>query len=258
MPFTVSHAAAVLPFRKLNLIWSAFIVGSMAPDFPYVVGTTEYRDIGHHFPGILTFTIPVAVVALWLFHNVIKQPILGMLPAPMQLRLRGQLHEFRFGGVSRFLAILGSIVLGIATHVIWDSFTHSYTWAWYHVHWLRGWTVIPFIGPMPRHSALQYVSSLFGLLALAVWVWFWYRRSPVPPENLHLHPKSRFTLAVAIFVVSGMVGLVRALMEVGTPAVRANADAFFLVFGVTALALAFWQLLLYCVLVSTYQVWIMP
>jgi hypothetical protein len=43
MPFTVSHAAAVLPLRKLNLISSAFIVGSMAPDFPYIIGNTEYR-----------------------------------------------------------------------------------------------------------------------------------------------------------------------------------------------------------------------
>ena len=65
MPFTVSHAAAVLPFRKLNLVWSAFIIGSMAPDFPYIVGNTDYRAIGHHFPGIIEFTLPAALLALW-------------------------------------------------------------------------------------------------------------------------------------------------------------------------------------------------
>ena len=51
MPFTVSHVAAALPLRRLNLVWSAFVVGSMAPDFPYIVGTTDYRSLGHQFPG---------------------------------------------------------------------------------------------------------------------------------------------------------------------------------------------------------------
>ena len=50
--------------------------------------------------------------------------------------------------------------------------------------------------------------------------------------------------------------VVRALLVVGMPATRSNADLFVFVFGVTALALAFWQLLLYCVLVSSHQMWI--
>ena len=80
MPFTVSHAAAVLPFRKLNLVWSAFIIGSMAPDFPYIIGKVDYRGFGHHFPAVVWFTIPAAFFALWMFHNVIKRPIVGMMP----------------------------------------------------------------------------------------------------------------------------------------------------------------------------------
>ena len=40
------------------------------------------------------------------------------------------------------------------------------------------------------------------------------------------------------------------------PAFRSNAHSFLLIFAVTALALAFWQLLLYCVLVSSHQMWI--
>jgi hypothetical protein len=256
MPFTVSHAAAVLPFRKLKLVWSAFVIGSMAPDFPYVIGTTEYRDVGHVFPGIVTFTIPASLIALWMFHNIIKRPVTGLLPAGMQLRMRGQLGAFAFGGVLRFLAIIGSILLGVATHVIWDSFTHSRTWAYYHVPWLRGFVHVPFIGRMPIHSALQYLSSIVGLLALVLWVVLWYRRTPAPESMSRTRPTSRVSLAVGMFVAAGAIGLVRALVVVGPPATRSNADAFLLVFGVTALALAFWQLLLYCVLVSSHQIWI--
>ena len=174
MPFTVSHAAAVLPFRKLNLVWSAFIIGSMAPDFPYVLGNTANQRFAHRFPGLVEFTIPASLIALWMFHNIIKRPVTGLLPSGMQQRLRNQMGPFPFGGFRRFAAILGSILLGIATHLVWDSFTHDNTWVLDHVRWLRGWIYVPFVGYMPIHSALQYVSSILGLLALAMWVWLWY------------------------------------------------------------------------------------
>ena len=88
-------------------------------------------------------------MALWLFHNIIKVPIVGLLPASVQMRLPDQRAEFRFGGLRRFLAILGSIAFGIATHIVWDSFTHRYTWPYDHWSWLRGKIYIPFIGDMP-------------------------------------------------------------------------------------------------------------
>lgn len=259
MPFTVAHAAAVLPFRKLNLVWSAFIVGSMAPDFPYVIGTIKYREMGHFYPGVVFFTIPASLVALWLFHNVIKEPVIGLLPAGMQIRLRKQMGKFRFDGPLRFLAIVVSIALGIMTHLLWDSFTHPFTWAFYHFTWLRSWVRVPFVGAMPMHSVLQYVSSIGGLLALAIWVLLWYRRSTPPVHAADRpQPRSRWALALAMFVAAGVAALVRAFLVVGTPATRHNADKFLLVLGVTALALAFWELVLYCVLIATHQVWMLP
>jgi hypothetical protein len=256
MPFTVSHAAAVLPFRKLNLVWSAFIVGSMAPDFPYVVGTTEYRDLGHHFPGLILFTVPASFAALWLFHNVIKRPVIGLMPPGMQVRLRDQAGEFRFGGATRFFAVLGSLLFGIATHIIWDSFTHSFTWPWREFRWLHQRVYIPMLGSVPGYSALQYGSTVVGMLALAIWVWLWYRKSAPIAKAESAPTQSRFALGLTMFAVAGAVGFTRAALTVGTPVNRGKADLFLLIFGVTALALAFWQLLLYCVLVSTYQTWI--
>lgn len=256
MPFTVSHAAAVLPFRKLNLVWSAFIIGSMAPDFPYVIGNTDYRHIGHRFPGLLEFTIPASFLTLWLFHNIFKRPIVQLLPRGMQVRLREQLCPFPIAGTSRFIAILASIVLGIATHLIWDSFTHSDTWAFYHLPLLRGWVRLPFVGGMPVASALQYGSSAFGILALAAWIVLWYRRTPAPAEIRQTAIPSRFGLGVAMFAGAIAVGLVRAFAMIGMPVLHSNTHNFLLVFSVTALSLAFWQVVFYCVLVSSHQVWI--
>jgi len=257
MPFTVSHAAAVLPLRKLNLISSAFIVGSMAPDFPYIIGNTGYRGLGHQFPGLIEFTIPASLLALWLFHKVIKRPVVGLLPAAMQERLRGQTGDFKFGSASRFLAILASISLGILSHVLWDSFTHAYTWPWRQFAWLRGFVHVPFVHHrLQVFAALQYSSTIVGMLGLAIWVVLWYRRSApaimVPSKSL---PKSRFGLAVAMFALAAIAGTVRAALLIGPPANMVGADRFLLVCGVTSLAAAFWQLLFYCVLVSSYQVW---
>jgi hypothetical protein len=172
------------------------------------------------------------------------------------LRLREQLGPFPFFGLRRLLAILGSIMFGIATHIVWDAFTHSRTWLYYHIQALRGSVYVPFIGRMPIHSALQYGSSIAGIAALAIWILLWYQRTPAAEVGTRPRPKSRFTLAVVIFVIAGLAGLIRALVVVGMPATRSNADVFLLVFCVTALALAFWQLLLYCVLVSSHQMWI--
>lgn len=256
MPFTVAHAAAVLPFRKLKLVWSAAVIGSMAPDFPYVIGNIRYRDLGHQFPGVLWFSLPASLAVLWLFHNVIKRPVIGLLPTGMQQRLPSQSGDFRFGPAARFLAILGSVSLGIASHLIWDAFTHSHTWPWRHIAWLRGRLSIPLVHhQVPVFSFLQYASSAVGMLALAIWVLLWYRSAPAI-STTKSHPSSRFGLAVAMLAIAAAVGAVRAVLVIGPPVSVARANLFLLVCGVTSLAAAFWQLLLYCVLVSSYQVWI--
>jgi uncharacterized protein DUF4184 len=257
MPFTVSHAAAALPLRKLPLVWSAFIIGSMAPDFPYIVGTEVYRDWGHHFPGMLWFTLPASLVALWVFHNIIKRPIIQLLPIGMQERLRLHAGKFTFLPASRFLAIAGSILAGIASHVLWDGFTHAHTWMWDHFAFMRAWVRIPLLNHrLPLFSVLQYLSSVLGMLVLVIWVVLWYRRAPLPIEQLpQPRRKSRFALAVVMLAIAGVAGSVRAAMLIGAPATLARADTFLFICGVTSLAVAFWQLLLYCVLVSSYQVW---
>jgi hypothetical protein len=253
MPFTVSHAAAALPLRRLNLVWSAFLVGSMAPDFPYVVGNIEYRALGHDFPGVLLFTLPASFAALWLYHRAIKVPITGLLPTGMQQRLNGELGEFKFGGGRRMLAIAFSIILGIATHLMWDSFTHSYTWPWLHFAWLRSWIELPVAGRTPATMVMQYGSTLLGLLALAVWILLWYRDTAPVTGAAFLPPfASRVPLAVLIFAIAMATGLLRAWLLVGAlPRSVRNWDWFLLNFGATAIAVAFWELLVYCLVTTT-------
>jgi hypothetical protein len=59
-----------------------------------------------------------------------------------------------------------------------------------------------------------------------------------------------------MLAVAAVVGFLRARAVTGEPLTVVNFDHFLLYFGLTALDFAFWQVLLYCVLVSSYQVWI--
>lgn len=254
MPFTLSHAAAALPLRRLNLVWSAFVIGSMAPDFPYIVGNVAYRSWGHDFPGVIEFTLPASIFALWLFHAAIKRPVTTLMPSGVQRRLSRQLGDFKFGGPGRFAAILFSVVLGIATHLVWDGFTHAFTWPWRRWVWLQGWIRIPGVGLKPVYESLQYASTIIGLVALMIWVLLWYRdTTPGPAVN---GAPSRFPLALAMFAVAIAAGLLRAWLVVGRPANPHVGDSFLLVLGVTAIALVFWQVLVYCLMISSHQTWI--
>ena len=250
MPFTVAHAAAALPLRRLNLIWSAFIIGSFAPDFPYIIGSTKYRYLGHAFPGVVLFALPASFVALWLFHAAVKRPVVGLFPVGFQQRLRPYLGKFQFGGFTRFVAILFSIALGIALHLLWDAFTHPFTWPWRHSLFLRLWVTLPVVGWTPIFQVLQYGSTVVGLVAIAVWVLLWYRNTTQLARTAPSQPQSRFSLALLIFAAATAAGFLRAAVVVGMPTGFKGSDEFMLVFSVTSLALAFWMLLLYCLLAT--------
>jgi hypothetical protein len=54
MPFTLAHAAAVLPFRPYCprvLSFPALVVGSVAPDAGYWSGPLDLKRISHSFAG---------------------------------------------------------------------------------------------------------------------------------------------------------------------------------------------------------------
>ena len=98
MPFTLSHAAAVLPaIRRTGrargpLVASALVLGSFAPDTFYfadavVEGVMPYGVFTHSLPGVLTAdaALTAALVAYWL---LLREPLLALLPRAW----RGRVH----------------------------------------------------------------------------------------------------------------------------------------------------------------------
>src|ERR1700693_6652351 len=109
MPFTLSHAAAVLPLRRLNLVWSAFVIGSFAPDFEYFLRLSPESRYGHGFPGVFVFTLPTALVIFWTFHVVAKRPVVELLPTGIHRRLIRDVGTIQNTSARGFLTVLISV-----------------------------------------------------------------------------------------------------------------------------------------------------
>jgi hypothetical protein len=251
MPFTFSHAAAAWPFRKTRLEMPALLIGCFAPDFPYFMFNRTHAFIGHTLLGVLIFDLPVSLVVLWLFYAYQKQPLSMLLPKGIRRRLKPGNSNFSFWPPARLALIVFSILIGTATHILWDSFTHTFYWPFRHWSFLSDVVYVPVTGNMPMDKVLQYASSVFGLIFVAVWVWFWYRATkPVesPAANLYTPAQIRvITFAAPAVALAG--GVLRACLDLGAPKLTIRSLMYFAVdWGITATTLLWLGLLICCVI----------
>ncbi len=218
MPFTLSHAAAALPFRRLKPIWSALVVGTFAPDLQYFIWISDEDHSGHHFPGVLLFALPLAVLVLWVFEWIVKGPVIELLPSGLQRRLQDKVDPLSFFSWRSLGSIVLWITVGIATHLIWDQFTHSRTTLASHLSLLRAMVPVPFLHPMSVTKILQHASTLVGLLILSVWFVAWYlRTAPVPKAQMHeFSPFVKVTVVFAMIMVALLAGYPYAIVTLSS------------------------------------------
>lgn len=180
MPNPIAHPAASIPFTKTGLVFSALVIGSIAPDFGYFFQVGEGYFM-YTLPGLFLFDLPVALVLLWLFNTFAKWPLLSLLPIGLQRRLYEPARRFSFGPIKHFGIILLSLLVGSITHILWDSFTHSYGWMVEHFSFfstrIRG---------IPLYDLLQNLSTLVGIGLLIYWFMRWFpkaaRSEMIPPH----------------------------------------------------------------------------
>jgi Domain of unknown function (DUF4184) len=244
VPFTPAHAAAAIPFRRSRLVPSALVIGTFAPDFEYLLRLAPRGRFGHTPLGALVLTLPVALLVLWTFHSLIKQPAALLLPEAVRRRLPDASDKFRFSGPARFLLIIASILVGIATHLFWDSFTHSNTWPYRHWTILRQPFTLPIIGEMPLYKILQHSSTVVGMAIVAAWLVIWYRTTPPSTLLTKSLSSTRKAAVIALMVTIALAGAtLRGLT--GTSPGNFSFKHFAARAVVTALALTWWELLAY-------------
>lgn len=252
VPFTLAHAAAALPLRRTRLVPSALIIGTFAPDFEYFIRLSPGGGFGHTIVGAIVFILPVSLVVLWLFHSVVKVPAVSLLPRSMQRRLIPYLGKFRFLPPSRFALIVASLLLGIATHLLWDSFTHSHTWLYHHWPVLSQPLRLPVVGQLARYKVFQYVSTILGSWVVLAWTVRWFQTAIPSSQPLATQLSSARKLAIVSFgiIIATLGAVIRVLPDIEA---QPGSWPWKLYLGyavVTWIAVAWWQLVAYGLLTS--------
>jgi hypothetical protein len=177
MPFTLAHPAAILPLRGLRYLRTVpLIIGAMTPDLPYFV-PAHFGLIGpdtHSVTASFTTCLALGYAALGGVF-LLRRPLTALLSARARWLCLTALAPFSRRPLEWALASV-SIILGVWTHLLWDSFTHNDGWIVRRVAVLGAPVTFGAYHSTVCH-VLQYLSSAVGLAAMALWYW----RLPTPP-----------------------------------------------------------------------------
>jgi len=252
MPFTVAHAAAALPFRHLRLVPSAVVVGTLAPDFEYFLRLAPRGGFGHTVEGAFLLSLPLALLVLWMFHAIVKAPLIRLFPKAIRLRLRAQTGKFRFGGVRRFLLIAVSVLIGIATHLLWDSMTHRDMWPARHWPLLRRQVHLPGIGSTHWYTVFQHGSTVIGMLIICAWLVIWYRSTEPRGgfESNAIRSRQRSLILLGITGAALCAGVVRARIALETAELAHRRETAIGLGVVTFIGIAWWLLVAYAIVAA--------
>ncbi|MFJ4470456.1 DUF4184 family protein [Streptomyces sp. NPDC089424] len=208
MPFTLSHAAAVLPVVRPDgtgrgaLVPAVLVAGSFAPDMTYYLasalsGAMEFGAVTHSFAGVFTVDVIIAWALVWLWL-LVREPLVALLPSRRRRRVAALVRcgaprgRVRPALVARWYV---SAVLGGLTHVVWDAFTHPGRW---------GMRLFPVLGEeiagAPLYWILQYGGSAVAAVVIAVFVAVALRRTPAAePVGVPVLPaRDRWLAALVI------------------------------------------------------------
>ncbi|MFZ1907039.1 MAG: DUF4184 family protein [Steroidobacteraceae bacterium] len=203
MPFTLAHPAAILPLRHVpHLRTAPLIIGAMAPDLPSYAPTRYTGYLVHESHRLRgSWSVDLAMgFALLVFVFVLRRPLTVLLPARSRGLCLRALAPYAQHPLEWLLAPV-AILIGVWTHLLWDSFTHSDDWMVRRIEVLsRVVTIGPYTGELCH--VLQYVSSVVGVVIVAVWYWR-LRALPAPPPN----PSAAHTPAAPLLLLAAAAAI---------------------------------------------------
>ncbi|MCE4553719.1 DUF4184 family protein [Roseateles cellulosilyticus] len=226
MPWTFAHPAAVLPLRPLCprwLSWPGLILGAMAPDLSHYIGMHGPLRAYLHTPeGVLTVCLPVCLLLLALLLRFSK-PLTVLLRDPHRTLVRQALQPPPQAAGRAWAVTVLSILIGAATHLAWDAFTHTGPLTDELLPWLDDPLITaPGHRPLLVAQVLQHLSTVLGAAVLLLaYRNARHRLDPTPPPPLD---RQRRRLLWACFGVAVVVGALSswALTPAAMPAYRSH------------------------------------
>jgi hypothetical protein len=212
-----AHPIAAIPLKRYGLPLSALIIGSMIPDGVYFIPLHPISEqFGHTLWGMISFCLPVGILAHWVFHAFIKLPAFSLLPASHQARVwpitsRQPSWSFSYG-----VRVLIALFVGALTHIIWDSCTHWYGWTVQHVPLLRIALFSTTHGTLRLYKVLQHGGTLVGTALLAWWYVAWLQTAvpSVVPSYITSSQRVKRLLVACLVGGAGFCGLMFGYVKV--------------------------------------------
>ncbi len=202
MPFTFSHPAVILPFRYIGKKYfsiTGLIVGTVVPDFEYFIRVNSRSYYSHTWPGIIWFDLPLALLICFLFHNLIRKPLLLNFPYALHMRFM-RFYDFNWNRFFKknWIMVVYSVLIGIVTHILSDWITHK---SYHFVTSVPGLIENPELIDNPKsvYKVFQIVYSIIGLILCFFTVW----RLPGNKNLIYYKPDTRYwPILCCIFAVA--------------------------------------------------------
>ncbi|MFV9484419.1 DUF4184 family protein, partial [Christiangramia sp. ASW11-125] len=171
MPFTFSHPAIVLPLKFISNKWfslTGLVIGSITPDFEYFIKMKVESHFSHSILGIFYFDLPLAIVLTFIFHNIVRNQLIENSPKIIKARTI-DFNNFNWNQYfkSNYLVVIISILVGISSHIFWDSFTHKTGFFVSEIIYLQKNIEIRNYN-FPIYKILQHLSTILGGLIIAL------------------------------------------------------------------------------------------
>lgn len=202
MPFTISHAVVALAVRRTPLPVAAVAVGAMAPDAVLFAPSLPPYEFAHSWTGVVSIDLVVALVALAAWWWLVRPAWSTAVPG-LRERLPVGWDRPPVWSARGIVPVVVGCLVGSATHVLWDAFSHEHDWAVQSFAFLRE----PVVGAYPVWALVQDASSVLGMVALLVAAGVWWRRS-VPRQ---VAPPARGSQAVVLVSVLVVLALTAAV-----------------------------------------------
>ncbi|MEO5998365.1 MAG: DUF4184 family protein [Chitinophagaceae bacterium] len=220
MPFTFSHPAVIIPFRYIGKKYfsiTGLIIGSIIPDFEYFIRVQNRSRFSHTWDGVFWFDLPLALFTCFLFHTLIKGPLIGNLPFILHSRF-SRFCQFNWNKYfqKNWKVVIYSILIGVFTHLISDKITHKSSNLVNSVPGLiENQELID--NPKSVYRLIQITYSIIGLLLCLFTIW----QLPVDKRIDYSKPDIRYWLilfcsfAIMLVMIILKQGLIRFDMIVG-------------------------------------------
>jgi hypothetical protein len=203
MPLTPSHAAAALLLERVlpRLPLAALVIGSMSPDFEYLLRLTPRGEFGHTPLGLIVFCLPIGLAVRSVYRAWLRPVALDLLPPGLAVAIAPRCEaSWRAGALA--------VLLGAASHVAWDAFTHA---DGFFVGLLpslasEAW---PTAAPGLRwYKLLQHASTVLGALVIAAVALRWLGRHPASARRFAPGQARRVVVALSAMLLISALGAV--------------------------------------------------